>query len=350
MESSIATEQALRIALWVGAIGLLLTLLAISAVLLLRWQTLRQQRRRTAFRQRWQPVLAMTTMVPVAAMPVLKRSEVEFLLLEWLEWRRTVRGDAADRLAKLLDQLALDGYLLAWLNRDRRHQVLALLVLGLYRLVSAMASVQALAMASDPLLSTLAARAWWQGEGSRIAFPLAALMARRLDWPLARTMQLAQEGGEPLRAALLHVLPDAGSAERLRILRLLEPHRQGLFLPHIAQWLAVSQPIEVRTQVLRLLERPADLPWLRQALQDADWQLRVVALQQLERLGTAEDIPALIAALHDPVWWVRYRAAQALLRAPSFGVAACAALTATLDDRYGRDMLRQVLADREAGL
>ncbi|HYG13158.1 MAG TPA: hypothetical protein VD885_03330, partial [Methylophilaceae bacterium] len=66
----------------------------------------------------------------------------------------------------------------------------------------------------------------------------------------------------------------------------------------------------------------------------------------LRRLGTREDLPSLLQLLCAPEWWVRYRAAQAITAAPYLGKDELGQLQATQADRYARDILQQVAAER----
>jgi HEAT repeat protein len=75
--------------------------------------------------------------------------------------------------------------------------------------------------------------------------------------------------------------------------------------------------------------------------------VRLHAAQALGRLGTREDEWHLRRALADSQWWVRYRAAQALGNLPFMDVDRLRRITEDVEDRYGRDILRQVIAEKE---
>jgi HEAT repeat protein len=82
-------------------------------------------------------------------------------------------------------------------------------------------------------------------------------------------------------------------------------------------------------------------------LSDPRWQVRLQAAQALGRMGTPRDERYLVRALEDPAWWVRYRAARALAALPSIDLHKLHQLSDSIEDRYGRDILRQVIAERE---
>ena len=72
--------------------------------------------------------------------------------------------------------------------------------------------------------------------------------------------------------------------------------------------------------------------------------------QSLDTVGplaqSAEDCALLLGLMADSNWWVRYRAAQALLGMPRMGADDVVQLSRTVGDRYARDMLDHVLAER----
>ncbi|MNN03056.1 HEAT repeat protein [compost metagenome] len=75
------------------------------------------------------------------------------------------------------------------------------------------------------------------------------------------------------------------------------------------------------------------------------WHVRMHAAAALGRIGEAGDSPRLEPLLADSVWWVRYRTAQALLALSGMGVDAMRQLQQRQSDRYGRDIIDQVLAE-----
>ena len=57
----------------------------------------------------------------------------------------------------------------------------------------------------------------------------------------------------------------------------------------------------------------------------------------------------LMPLLTDPQWWVRYRTAQALQHLLAGGEAQLAKVRDAQEDRYARDILTQVMAERALG-
>jgi HEAT repeat protein len=74
--------------------------------------------------------------------------------------------------------------------------------------------------------------------------------------------------------------------------------------------------------------------------------VRVQAARALARIGERTDIDLLAPLLGDREWWVRYRAAQALASLAALYGQPLDVVGHTLSDRFARDMLAQVMAER----
>jgi HEAT repeat protein len=105
---------------------------------------------------------------------------------------------------------------------------------------------------------------------------------------------------------------------------------------------------DVLIGTLRIINDVGLLPQARPHLRHTDWRVRVQAAKLLGRVGEHADVNRLIPLLADAEWWVRYRAAQALAGMPFFSRTELELLRSNLSDRFARDMLSQVLAERKA--
>jgi len=72
----------------------------------------------------------------------------------------------------------------------------------------------------------------------------------------------------------------------------------------------------------------------------------VAALNTLALLGSREDVPKLLQLLGHKEWWIRYRAARALVMLPDMKPIEAELLASRHEDRYGREMLRYALSER----
>ena len=132
----------------------------------------------------------------------------------------------------------------------------------------------------------------------------------------------------------------------VRLLRLAEAMGLNRPLPFLAELLRHSEQPEVIAACLRILQDPGCLDLVRSHASHPDWIVRVQVANALRRLGGREDLPCLLQLLGAPEWWVRYRAAQAIVDAPYLQADEPRRLQAAHTDRYARDILQQVMAER----
>jgi HEAT repeat protein len=95
-----------------------------------------------------------------------------------------------------------------------------------------------------------------------------------------------------------------------------------------------------------VLRGPQLLDAVRAMIVHPRWHLRMEAAKALGRIGLPDDLPRLEGLLGDAQWWVRYRAAQSIVRLPFLSRTELERLRARQTDRYARDILAHVLAER----
>src|SRR5690349_9090747 len=120
----------LHVALVAAAILGAFSLLVMVQVLLIAQASARRKRLRDAFQERWRPRLAAASLgideAPAAAAPQGDR-EKRWWLQSWTRMQATLRGQAHERLNRLLCELRMDGYAVELLGRrDVRAQLVAL--------------------------------------------------------------------------------------------------------------------------------------------------------------------------------------------------------------------------------
>jgi hypothetical protein len=203
-------------------------------------------------------------------------------------------------------------------------------------------------MATDAQTSLLAFDALVRIDAEVAAQQLTPLMLARRDWPVAQLASILQ----PVQAAFLPLMIEAVRDTRAvhmpRTLRLIEALRFSLPQASIRQLLETADNAEVLMGTLRIINDVSLLPQARACLKHEDWRVRVQAARLLGRIGEHADVNRLIPLLADAQWWVRYRAAQALGGMPFLGRAEMELLRDNLSDRFARDMLSQVLAERKS--
>lgn len=347
-----SSDLALRLAWALGGISLVVAAGLALQVMLMRLAGQRRQRERDALVARWQPLLARAALGETLPdpLPLLRPSEHSELMLVWLHLQDGLRGSAHDGLNALAERIGLRATAERWARPGQggmAQRVLALAMLGhLGRAVDAPLLRQSLTHPL-PMVSLGAARALLQIDGAGEAPRVLDEYLRRPDWPAARVGTLLREAGaqavaEPLAQRLLE--GDAARQQRLLpLLRFAEtPHGAGV----LTQIVQRSDDAQVLSIALRQLHGPEAIERVRSLAGHRDALVRSAAAQALGRIGDAGDRERLRQLMSDADWWVRYRAAQAQLLLPGTSAAAVVALRRSLTDRYARDALDHVCAER----
>lgn len=339
----------LRLVLVLGLLSMVVTVGLLLQVLALRARSRRRQAVQARVVARWRPLLLRAAAGDEEQPPALPRREREPLLLLWNQMQDGLRGSAHEGLNRFAAALGLPALARrAALRGGGSRRVLGLHTLGHVRDPADWDILAALLPQPRSFVSLAAARALLQIDARRAAPLVLDEFLARTDWPVPRLGTLLREAGaDAIGLALSDRLLDQPPAQQVRLLplaRVTEAPGRGSVIEGV---LARATDTGVLAVSLQQVHGPASLRRVRELCTHADWHVRSFAALALGRLGGAPERAQLIAMLADREWWVRYRAAQALLGLPGVDELAARALAAGLTDRYARDMLRQVLAERE---
>lgn len=327
-----------------------LTLLAGAAVVILRISHAARERRREAFRERWEPLLfeAMSGDVPAPALGARQRRD--FLEL-WLSVQAHIREEESDNLNRLARGMGLQDEALRLVRRRAlAPRMLGVRALGRLREERAWPDLERLLGSGIPALALKAAEALVLINPGR-AFPgvLAVLHPGR-EWAPAQVVRILNSGGEHARQALAELLDRVRPAEGRHLIRLLALVHNSVMLPLLRERAARTEDPEELGEIIQALGRlggNADRELVLRHLESANWVVRMKSAQALGTMGEPEDEERLLPLLSDRDWWVRLRAAEALARLPGMSLDRLRALREGVSDRYGRDMLAQVIAEAE---
>lgn len=345
-----------RLVVWITIALLVMVLLLLLQIVLLRIRLITRTAREQRFLETWRPQMVATTIGQSHAFPPLDDSDKFFFLKLWNHLHESLRGKAKTRLNILAAGYGIAQYAHSLLHRnDLGLQLLALNTLGLLKDRTAWQDILHLARLPDPLLSFSAARTLFQIDAGIALNDLRQSLLEREDWPPAQFALLLQENcTEDNFTVLIDTATRLAAATepvelaRLdRLLQLLEVAPYRLMISAIRAILAATADDQIAAHCLKYLREPHDLPSVRSLLDHPNWIVRLQAARALGRIGTAEDVPLLTRLLSDPVWWVRYRTAQALQALTRGHTQSLAELRTRLDDRYARDMLEMVMAEKE---
>jgi HEAT repeat protein len=298
-------------------------------------------------------IAACVADIPVTV-PRLAPEDGALFLSHWLGAQEALRGGAQQNLNALAAKVGADRLAVRLLDSgDPRREMLALVALGHLQVQGAWPLAEKLAAGAPPVISLAAAQAMLRIDCRRALARVLALAAARDDWPLGRVATMLREcdvndAGPALALALdaeWHQAPDGAGLARL--LHLLGAAAAVAARATVRDVLAHSSRPEVIAAALGTLWNPEDGDQARACLRHAEWYVRLAAVKALGRIGGAADVDLLSGMLSDPSWWVRYRAAKALARLPGMNAETLERMRASVDDRYAKDMLGQVLSALE---
>ena len=344
------SDPFVRYAFWAGLISFLLAALTILGILLLRALEAWRARRKQRLLNTWRPLLVRTLAGERTSPPALRSGELIDFLYLWLHFHESLRGEAKDALNDMLHAQQLLDPMCRTLKRGSiQHKLVVATALGHAHGREAWSELESLAHADSPVLSMTAARALMLIDAEAAADIVIPLILQRRDWSPARLAIMLNEVEQPFVERFLQTVNEAANTKApylVRLLHLVEAMGLNRPLPFVAKLLrAVDQP-EIIAACLRMLNDPTCLPLVRALASHPHWIVRVQVANVLRRLGSREDLPSLLQLLCAPEWWVRYRAAQAITAAPYLGKDELGQLQATQADRYARDILQQVAAER----
>jgi HEAT repeat protein len=345
-----AFEPVVRLAWGTALVSVALSAALVIQVLRMRRRLASRERRAQEVFARWRPILFEAVAGGSPSLPALPREEEDAFLLLWIQLLDGIRGDSVARLAEVGARMGARRLALERIDGgDALGRVLALRTFGYLQRPEDRERV--LRWLDDPrsYISLAAARALVRIDPARAADELLPRLVARADWPVPLFADvLAQASPARLSArfaALCAELPPAPLARLLPLASIVDEHVVDALLRRL---LSPGQEPEVLAAALRLVRSPALLEPVRRAASHEAWSVRVQAAAALGRVGEPRDRGLVATLLRDAEWWVRYRAAQALVTRPYGAPGELRALAGSLDDRFARDMVQQVLAEVRA--
>jgi hypothetical protein len=330
------------------------TVVLFGWVVFLRWRLIASRRREADFIARWREPLARVALTcgdgdaPTdIGMPVLEPSDRNFFLHEWNVIHDCLRGEATIGLNRLGFELEIDRIAWRMLHRGRLgEKLLAIATLGHLRDVEAWDAIAAHLNADNTLISLMAAKALTNIDAERAVPMIIPLITARNDWAAARVASLLREAGpEATSRRLARAILNGTLDEAEILIQYLPTVYRSVATDVVHEMLRRPVDDRVTAVCLRVVDNPLELPLVRSLTRHPRWHIRMRAAVVLGRMGYRQDKKYLIRLLSDTEWWVRYRSAQALSRLPFVGRAQLLRIRNSIDDRFGRDMLDQVLAE-----
>jgi hypothetical protein len=307
------------------------------------------QRRSEAFLRTWRPLLAQSLAEDRPELPHIGKDDLVTFMCLWNHLSESVRGKSRDSLNRLARRAGIDRAALLMLKKGGvRKRSIAIAALGYLREKTAWDELRLILTSSNMYLSLAAARALVLIDEKAAVPLLIPQIISRKDWAHVKIASILREASAdavsgPFAEACLNAPPD----KLPRLIRYLDTVHYGAAKAVVNKLLEASTDEEVLSACLQVLKDPAALDIVRKYTDHACWFIRVQAASVLGRIGTEADRQTLVDLLSDSQWWVRYRAAQALSNMPFVSMDELRTLRTGHPDRFARDILSQVIAERE---
>lgn len=339
---------AARIALWITVATLATVALLMSSIVVLHLRNGWLERRRKRWEGRW--LVQLLDPDGNGALNRIRSSQFTTFVELWNHIHDSMRGDVRHSLVQLSRNAGAVDLALARLRHGNLgERISSAHFLGNHMEMRAIPDLSSLASNPDPFLSLTCTRALVQIEqGTQLPRRLPDLLGRE-DWPLPVVHDI-----------LSSIAPDILSSHMPGILLRWNPEPppralRGIAFLHEDVRAALIETLfdrtpppspEAEAALLREIHAPSQLHLIRRGLDSPHWPVIVSALNRLASMGSREDVPRLLELLGHREWWVRYRAARALVMMPDMKPIEVELMATRHPDRYGREMLRYALAER----
>lgn len=328
--------------------------LVISSMMLLLmpfrwlWLKVKQQRRRRMLNC-WRPLLMASLYQQPDSLPRLSRIDVPDFLELWNHLHQSLGPEARDSLSQVAGLLRMPATVSRMLRgTSLRSRLIAVLTAGNLRLAAAWDELRELLGNQSPAMSLAAAMALVRIDAARALALLMPHVVKRDDWAPQQVEEILHAAGaENCTESLIYAIREAAPERVAQLLRYLAGISPAAAAPVIGNLLANPPDDGLLVICLQLVNLPGELEAVRSMTRHPTWHVRVHAATALGRLGTHEDEAILAGMLADSQWWVRYRAACALSQLPWLDANGLLRIKDMQTDRYARDMMHHVMAERE---
>lgn len=351
MTMPMGADSQILMAFWVGVCVTVTSLVLLAAVLVLRQVAQRRERNHLRAAALWRQVLGDAMHAMPASSPGLPWRDMTGFMDAWNELHDAPGGADNPGMRKVAEQVGLAPKLERMLDRGNFHdRVMAIIAIGYLRSASSFGRLARLIGDASPIISISAARAMMRIDASRAVQQVVPQIEARHDWVDGGIAQMLHEAGpDAIKAELGAAVLRANDDVAPRLVRFLAGVSEEAATPVIGKILAEPHDEHLVSTCLQVMTDPADLDKVRPLLGHTRWHVRMHAAAAIGRLGSMADAAALEPLLADPQWWVRYRTAQALEHLFHGDAARLGQVRDAQADRFARDILTQVMAERALG-
>lgn len=345
------TTPEIIIAWWIAVATVSVAVLMLMAIVLLRDRAQRREQVDAQARAYWTRRLEQA----LAGNPVPLQEPARYplggLIEAWNALHESLPGSRARRLMPHGHLLGLVQACRSYLDGSYHDRAMALIALGHLRDKDTFTELTPFLRDPSPIVSLCAARALAQIDPPQAMALFVPLIVERQDWVPGNVAQILGENRDgsaarELSSALMHANADTA----VRLVRFLADLDSRQAAGVIRGLLTAPVDDHIISVCLQVVHDRRDSARVRRLLDAPRWHVRMHAAVALGRIGKSSDCTHLEPLLADRVWWVRYRAAQAIAALPGVGLAGLDQLRDRQHDRYGRDIIDQVLAEGSLGV
>ncbi|MNU95935.1 HEAT repeat protein [compost metagenome] len=336
----------LVVAGWVAVLTLLLAFVLLAIIVVLRIRAQRRERRDSEARQYWTQVIQRELEGEEFKGRRLQHSEVAGFVEAWNAAHDSLIEADSRRLAGLGHRVGLEEASQRMLRGSYHDRAMTIIALGhlhdrrMFDVLSPFLSDR------SPIVSLCAARALAQVDPPRAMSMFVPMIVERNDWVPGSVARILAENADGSAAREIgNALLRANADTTVKLVRFLADIDAKRASEVVRQLLDGHVDDHIISVCLQLVNEKQDRERVIGFLAASRWHVRMHAATALGRIGDAADGPRLEPLLADSVWWVRYRTAQALLALSGMGVDAMRQVQQRQSDRYGRDIIDQVLAE-----
>ncbi len=330
---------------WLAAAVAVISLLLVLQVMWMRRLSRVHARRSLAVRNLWAPILESPE--HCTALPRVRSKDALTLLMMWNAARQSsAKRDDLNRLAR---RAGLDAKALELIHkRDIAARLVGFETIGYLGDPSMAPALRTSVDSPNSVLSFAAARALLKIDRS-FARSFVTLMVRHSDWSPVRLAGLVEEERDALAAPVTKLVRANSTISRdlVQYLRFFDPALTRPVVCHVLATSADSETIVAALKVLAVVGTSSDAFLAAKFATHEDWRVRVQAANALGKLGDALQLAVVVSLLSDTHWWVRFRAAQAVAALHTGGDDQLRFILDGMRDRFGRDMLAQIIAERQ---
>lgn len=317
-------------------------------IILVRLRLIFVQYHKKKFKQRWQPVFLASLYGEVELEGIRRPFAFKTFLHEWNHFTFKVKGESRVGLIALLENMNVQRDMEKMIRSSHvGYKIQALITLTAVASEKYWYLLEEAIESKNPHVSITAFGAMVETNPLRTFTEHSRTVVRRRDWTEVTLGKIFSRVIQNRVINLFSIeLLGADDRDLTRLLKVLSVFRKFDNVEFIRAMITDRENPYVLAGVMELMWNPVFAPSLRAFAEHDNWVVRKQAARLIGRLGSTDYIPSLKKLICDSSWWVRYRAAESLCTLPGMSKEQLMMLLDEVNDRYGKDILAQVMVEK----